>query len=270
MNHKVPAIAAGPGGKILIVWQAGDGNIRGRTLDSANNMLGTEQTYGMGTKPSVAGTSSGFVVAWQAGADVKLRAADGSGAPGMEVKVNDATHMGSQESPSVAALSDGRVGVVWVDTGAAGGAAIFVQRYSASLMPVANDQARRINDLTMSATCAQPTIVAGSNGAVPFFAAAWVNTTTNHVHARFLDGASGFLFNPVSGQSSEFQASREEGPTRGAPTVAIGGAGPYVVVGWEDNSGNANGQVCLGTGGTPPASGTCKGIFARRFPVPTN
>jgi len=264
-GHKLPAIAASQTGKVLVVWQAGDGNIRGRTVDTNGLMLGAEQTYGMGTKPSVAGTPNGFVVAWQSGADIKLKSADASGTPGMEIKVNDATHMGSQESPSVAALSDGKVAVVWVDTGSQG---VFVQRYSAALMPVANDQAKRINDLTTAA--AQPTIVAGSNGAVPFFAAAWVDTATNHVRARFLDGTGGFLFNPVSGQSSEFQASREDGPTRANPTVAIGGAGPYVIIGWEDNTGGASGQICKGTGGMPPVAGSCKGIFARRFPVPTN
>jgi hypothetical protein len=269
-NGTLPAIAAGAG-KVMIVWQAGDG-IHGRTLDPSTLMLGAEQTIaGSGsTNASVAATAAGFVVAYKNGADVKLRATDASGAPtGMEIKVNDVTHMGAQESPAVAALPDGRVAVVWIDTGAPGGAGVFVQRFDRNLVPVPMDQAKRINDLTQDATCAQSTIVSGSSGADSFFAAAWVNTTTGHVHARFIDATSGFLFNPVTGQSSEFQASRDDGPTRANPTIAIGGAGPYVAIGWEDNSGTATGTKCNGTitMGAPPAS--CKGIFARRFPVPT-
>jgi hypothetical protein len=71
------------------------------------------------------------------------------------------------------------------------------------------------------------------------------------VRARFLGGAGGFLFNNVTGQASEFQASRADGRTRDAPALAVGGAGPYVVIGWEDKT----------AGGA--------GIVARRFPLPS-
>lgn len=251
-----PSIASN-GSKVLVVWQAADG-VHGRIADTANpSMLGAEQTYGPGIKPTVAGTSSGFVVAWQSGADVKIRATDASGvATGAEIKVNDATHMGSQESPAVGSLPDGSVAVVWADTGAPG---IFVQRYAPGLMPIMGDQAKRINDITAGQPCNSPAIGAGS-GADAFFAVAWVNGTDNHVYARFLDGKGGFLFNPVDGQASEFKASRLDGTPRANPTVAVGGGGPYVAIGWEAADG---GPSPLGA----PANGAT-GIWGRRFPLP--
>jgi hypothetical protein len=64
-------------------------------------------------------------------------------------------------------------------------------------------------------------------------------------------GASGFLFNNVDGQPSEFQASLLDGRQRDNPAIAVGGSGQYIAVGWEDKS---------------PSPGA--GIVARRFPVP--
>jgi hypothetical protein len=254
-----PSIATGAGGgKLLVVWQAADG-IHGRSLNSMmpSMGLGTEQMYGPGVKPTVAGTTSGFVVAWQEGADVKIRPTDTNGvATAAATKVNDANHMGSQESPAVGSLLDGSVAVVWADTGAPG---IFVQRYAPGLMPVVGDQAKRINDAgSMGQPCHSPTIGAGS-GADAFYAVAWVNGTNNHVYGRFLDGKGGFLFNPVDGQASEFQASRADSSARANPTVAVGGAGPYVAIGWESAEG---GPSALGG----PTGGTA--IWARRFPIP--
>jgi hypothetical protein len=214
--------------------------------------------FGAGTKPTVAGTPTGFVIAWQAGADVKVRAVDGSGAGGAEQKVNDANHTGSQESPAVGSLPDGSVAVVWSDTGAPG---IFVQRYGPNLAMIAGDQAKAINDTDAGSAkkpCISPTIGVGS-GADAFYAVAWINTANNHVYARFLDGKGGFLFNPVDGQASEFQASRAESSGRANPTVAVGGAGPYVAIGWESAEG---GPSALGA----PTGGTA--IWGRRFPVP--
>jgi len=258
-GQKRPAVAVSGGGQLLVVWEA-NGDIRGRTVDpnacTAMCTLGTEQLIGSGTRPSVAGTASGFVVTWQSGADVKLRALDAMGAgAGAEIKVNDATHSGNQDSPAVAALSSGTVGVIWHDSGNGG---IFVQRYGAApgLAPVANDQGKRINDLTASDPSDEPTIVAGSGAGGPFFAAAWVDRANGHVRARFLD-ATGFLYNPVDGQTSEFQATRADADpsARHNPAVAIGGTVPYVAIGWEDNSGAATSMAE-------------KGILARRFPVP--
>ena len=80
---------------------------------------------------------------------------------------------------------------------------------------------------------------------------AWIDGPSSHVHARMLGGNSGFLFNNVNGQSTEFQASRSEGRSRANPVVAAGGSGPFVAIAWEDKT------------------ATGAGIVVRRFPLPT-
>jgi hypothetical protein len=214
---------------------------------------GTEQTLSSGganRNVVVAATPTGWVAAWESGTDVKLRALGADGSPqGGEIKVNDGTHTGNQVHPGVAALADGRVAVAWVDGGAPGAPGIFVQRYSNTLMPTAGDQTVRINDLTEADECADATVGAGSN----FFVAAWVDKKTGHVAGRLLDGTTGFLFNGVNAQQTEFQASREQGRTRLSPAVAVGGRGPFVSIAWQDDTG---------------ATATYMGIFGRRFPAP--
>jgi hypothetical protein len=66
-----------------------------------------------------------------------------------------------------------------------------------------------------------------------------------------LGGSGGFLFNPVTGLASEFQASRDDGRVRATPAVAVGGRAPFVAIAWEDR--------------TMPGAG----IVVRRFPLPS-
>ncbi|HEX7601584.1 MAG TPA: hypothetical protein VF316_08265 [Polyangiaceae bacterium] len=235
------------GAKLFIAWENG-ASVVGRGVATSGFTKDAQKSLGSGKSPVVVGTSTGWVVVYQGGSDIKLLPIDASGTPGAEVKVNDGTHTGTQEHPGVAVLPDGKIAVVWSDTGAQGGAGIFVQRFSAALAPVANDQSVRINDVTLGAQ-ATPAIAAGSN----FFVAAWVDTASGHVRARLLDGTNGFLFNSVNGQSSDFQASVIDGHTRTSPAVVVGGAAPYIAIGWEDDTGS-------------PAS--YAGVFARRFPTP--
>ncbi len=242
-------------GKLLVAWENG-ANLVAKTVDTSGNLAGgncgaacsAQKTIGAGKNAFVVGTSSGWLVAYQAGSDIKLQPFDASGNPGTEVKVNDGSHTGNQEHPGVAVLPDGKVAVVWADTGAPGGAGIFVQRFDSSLKPVAGDQTVRINAQNL-ADQSVPAVAAGSN----YFVAAWVDNASGHVRARYLDGTNGFLFNAVNGQSTDFQASIEDGHQRTNPAVVVGGAGPFVAVGWQDDTG---------------APGAYKGIFVRRFPVP--
>ncbi|MEO8877886.1 MAG: hypothetical protein ABI461_19990, partial [Polyangiaceae bacterium] len=85
------------------------------------------------------------------------------------------------------------------------------------------------------------------------FVAAWLDASSGDIRARLIGGASGFLFNNVDGQSDEFKASAEDGRQRANPTAAVGGAGPYITIGWEDTTPDAN-----------------AGIYTRRFPLPSN
>lgn len=259
-GQKRPAMAASAAGKIFVAWEA-NGEIRGRTVDpaacAAMCTLGAETLIGTGTKPSVAGTATGWVVAFQGGAAVKLRAIDGGGAAsGSEIDVSTNGHTGNQESPSVAVLpTTGVVGVIWRDSGSG---AIYAHRYTSALMPVTGETGpgAQVNDVTKADSSDEPALAAGSGAGGAYFAAAWVDRVTGHVRGRFLDGATGFLFNPVDGQVSEFQVTRTDPSTpadRHNPAIVIGGSSPYVAIGWEDNSGAGTGD---------------KGIFARRFPVP--
>ena len=92
--------------------------------------------------------------------------------------------------------------------------------------------------------------MAGSTLAGGMFVVAWLDTASNQIESRILGGSSGFLFNNVDGQDDEFQVSIAA-HARNNPTVTIGGAGQFIAYGWED--GNS----------------TLPGIYARRFPVPT-
>ena len=83
--------------------------------------------------------------------------------------------------------------------------------------------------------------------------AAWADGASGQIKARFPGGSSGFLFNNVDGQSDEFQASVDDGGShnRQNPAAVVGGSGPFVAIGWEDQA------------GTP-------GIYVRRFPLPSS
>lgn len=256
--HTLPSIASGPGGAVYVAWQAGattgPGKIVGRMY-----MAGASTPYGPQVELSsgatnqnvqVAGTSSGWVVVWQSGSDIKLRRIGMDGNPlAAEETVNDGSHSGVQDHPGVATAGDA-FAVVWADHGASGGTDIFVQRYKTDGSQVAGDQANRINNVNVDGEQTTPAI-AGSTAAGGIFVAAWVDGPSTHVRARLLGAGGGFLFNSVDGQTGEFQASLVDGHARNNPAAAIGGSGPFIAIGWED---------------LDPSK---PGIYVRRFPAPT-
>ncbi|MFX8308825.1 hypothetical protein ABTL21_19485, partial [Acinetobacter baumannii] len=72
-------------------------------------------------------------------------------------------------------------------------------------------------------------VVAAPHDAGTFYAVAWEKQDAADIVARFVDAASGFLFNSVTGQNDEFSATlADQTGTRGGPAIAIG---PYVAVG---------------------------------------
>jgi hypothetical protein len=243
----VPSIAAGSRDRLFVAWEdTGLGKIAGRTL-SPPSTLGNQNdiSTGNGNKGvSVAATSTGWVAVWQSGTGIKLRVVNEDGTPqGSEQPVNESGSVG--ERPRVASLPDGRYAVTW-----SAGGDIFVQRYDKGGAKIAGDQASAINDVVTDGNQITPSIGATS-AAGGSYAVAWLDGASNHIRARMLGGSSGFLFNNVNGQSSEFQASRFEGHPRANPAVAAGGSGPFIAIAWEDKS-----------DATP-------GIFVRRFPLPT-
>jgi hypothetical protein len=243
----VPSLAAGPSDRLFIAWEdAGQGKIAGRTL-APPSTLGNQNDISTGTGNkgvSVAATSSGWVAVWQSGTGIKLRVVNADGTPqGSEQTVNDSGSV--NERPRVASLSDGRFAVTW-----SSGGDVFVQRYDATGAKIPGDQASPVNDVVTDGDQITPAI-AGTPAAGGSYTVAWLDVSSNHIHARHLGGTAGFLFNNVNGQSSEFQASRTESRTRANPAVAAGGSGPFVGIAWEDKS------------------GTGAGIVARRFPLPS-
>jgi hypothetical protein len=252
----LPAIASGPGGAALLVWQSGSavgpGKIIGRTFTPPSTLSTpvTLSSSSTSSRAQVAATSTGWVVTWSDGTNVKgIQVGSNGAASGSEFTVNDATHHGTQDHPAVAGIDMGRFAVAWEDHGASDGGDIFVQRYDASGTAVAGDQANAINDTTNGAEQTQPAM-AGSTLAGGMFVVAWLDTASNQIESRIVGGSSGFLFNNVDGQDDEFQVSIAS-HARNNPTVTIGGSGQYIAYGWEDGD------------------ATVPGIYARRFPVPT-
>lgn len=242
-----PSIAAGPGDHLFIAWEdAGQGKIAGRTL-APPSTLGNQNDLSTGTGNkgvSVAATPTGWVAVWQSGTGVKLRVINQDGTPqGSEQTVNEAGTV--SERPRVASLSDGRFAVTWN-----AGGDIFVQRYDAKGVKVAGDQTTAVNDIVKDGDQTTPS-VAGTPAAGGSYAVVWLDASSSHVRGRMLGGSSGFLFNNVTGQSSEYQASSADGRTRANPVVVAGGSGPFIAIAWEDNS------------------ATGSGIVARRFPLPS-
>ncbi len=258
--QEAPSVAAGPGGALLIAWQDSSGPNQGKIFartftPGTPGVLGSQleiSTGGQNRNAKVAAANGRWVIVWESGTDVKLRVIDANGTPsGGDQNVNDATlHQGTQDHPGVAVLSDGRFAVAWCDHGAPGGADVFLQRYDRNLVKVPGDQTVRINSAVVDGDQTAPSIAA-STGAGGSYVVAWLDAASSQVRARFVGGASGFLFNNVDGQSDDFQASLATGRKRANPVVAAGGAG-LVVVGWDDVTGDA-------TGGT----------YGRRFPPPS-
>jgi hypothetical protein len=251
--QSAPSMAASANGVLFVAWQdTSSGEILGRTYNPAadgGTGLGTQNTLSTGTgneNVQVAATPTGWIAVWDDSTEIKMRVISSTGTPsGGEIAVNGPSHTGTQDHPGVAVLGDGRAAVVWCDHGSTSGD-IFVQRYDATLTAVAGDQATAVNDVVTAGEQASPAI-AGSSAAGGSFVAAWLDLSTGDVRGAVLGGSSGYLFDPIDGNATEFKASATVDPTRENPVVAIGGAGPWVAIGWDDGT----------------------SIYARRFPTST-
>lgn len=238
-----PRVAIGPGGVALVVWSQ-NGDIKGRTVDAAGT-LGTEVTIATGKGPKVAGNASGWVVAYEgsgAGDDdgIFMKKVSASGTAGAETLVNAKT-AGAQDQPDVSLRADGRLLVTFHSD-----SDVYFQRFDASGAAVAGDQGAPLN----SSTAGEQANPAAATGAGDYFVVAWENQATGEIWARYVGGSSGFVFNSVNGQNSDFLASASSASgARRKPSVAVGGDG-WIVMAWEDQSPSHT------------------GIFLRRFPLP--
>jgi hypothetical protein len=243
--QQAPSIAAGAD-RLFIAWEdAGQGKIVGRTFTPPAT-LGSQNDISTGTgntHPQVASIMNRWVTTWRSGTGIKVRVINTDGTPSGGEQVVNGSGAGA-DGGKIAVLPDGRFAVVWST-----GGDIFLQRFDAKGQPIAGDQAQPLNDLVIEGDQTQPTI-ASTPTAGGSYVVAWHDASTGHIRARVVGGSSGFLFNNVNGQSSEFQASREDGRSRAHPILAVGGAGPFIAIGWEDRS------------------ATGAGVVVRRFPLP--
>jgi hypothetical protein len=250
--QSLPTMAANASGLLFIAWQdESSGAVRGRTFNPGNASLGQQREISNGAnnkRVQIASNGSGWIAVWESGQDIKARAIGADGTPlATEQKVNDASHSGVQAHPSVAGLPDGRFAIAWNDRNSTD---IFVQRYGADTRPIGGDQTTHVNDVVFEGDQSAPFIASGPQ-AGGSYVIAWVDGASGHVRARLAGGSTGFLFNSVDAQAGEFQASSADGRTRANPTVAVGGSGPFIAIGWEDTT-----------------SATTSGVYARRFPAP--
>ncbi len=251
-KQSAPSMAASSSGLLFIAWQDEDSHtVRGRTFNPQNNAVGQQVEISTGANNgnvAIASNGAGWVAVWESGQDVKVRALGADGTPlATEQRVNDSSHSGVQQHPSVAGLSDGRFAVAWNDRGSTD---IFVQRFGSDTKPIAGDQQTHVNNVVSDGDQNSP-VIAASPAIGGSYVAAWVDAASSQVRARLLGGSAGFLFNSVDGQDSEFAASIATGRKRTSPTIAVGGAGPNIAIGWEDDA------------------STDPGIYGRRFPLPT-
>lgn len=232
-------VAAGPSSTALVVWEQ-DGRIFGRTFDGQDPGTDTITISDNGAGPRVAGSSKGWVVTYQGagGGDddaVLMRRVSAALDVGDSLRVNEAT-AGAQDQSDVATTSDGSVAVVYRS-----GGDVYLQRFSPTDAALGEDAATPVH-ASDGGEQAAPAIQAGSSG--DFFVLAWQSDSS--IRARFAGRSSGFLFNNVTGQNEDFEASVGAASPR-APAVA---AGDFIAIGWEDQGGPVPGMV------------------ARRFPLP--
>jgi hypothetical protein len=232
------AIAAGPAGQALVVWEQG-----GQVLARKFNGTTFEDQFvvaGAGSSPAVAGAASGWAIAY-AGAGtgdadgIFLSRVSSSGTVADAVLVNAKT-AGVQDQPAVAVLTDGSLGVAFRS-----GDDVLFQRYDASGSALADDQASPIHS-EASGSQGSPICAAGPSGG--FYVVAWESGA--EVRARFAGKDASFLFNALTGQNGDFSVSAGAVAPKG-PAIAVA---DQVVFGWTD------------LGASVP------GIFIRAFPLP--
>lgn len=247
--------AATSGAKLLIAYQddASGGAIWARTYTpGATPVLGTDRQISEGSgnrRVTMAALTTGWLLAWESNGDIWFRLVNDDGNPqGAAARVNESTD-GVQERPRVASLADGRFAIVWSDK-RAGNADVYMQRYTSSAGKVSADQSKPINDAVTEGDQLTPA-VAGIDAAGGSYIVVWHDVNSGHVRGRFMGGTTGSLPNYLTGQTTEFQASRDDAHTRANPQVVFGGAGPSIAVGWEDKT-----------------SGAKPGIYVRRIPGP--
>ena len=230
----------------MVTWTGRDGSgngngIKAQVFNASGAKVGGEftvntQVLGDQDHRAIASLPNGFVVTWDdpngdgtgnTGVKAQIFNIDAQGnavAAGGEILVNTAT-AGTQKTPSVTALSDGRFVVAWEDNNVAD---IKARIFNANGQPATGELP--INSTTTGAQGA-PTITALGTG----FVAVWVDFSGlggdfsgPSIKARIFD-ASGV------GQGNDFLVNTITQGTQIQPVVTMLGNGDFVVA-WTDNS----------------------------------
>jgi len=264
-----PRIARNGTGAFVVVWQSRlqDGSasgIYGRRYDAAGTALGPEfqvNTYTTGDQvsPAVALDSMGqFVVVWQSSLQdgslngIYAQRYNGSGAAvGSEFRVNAYT-TSEQADPSVDYDGSGSFVVAW-DSGCGGTypctgqdgeyAGIFAQRYTAAGAPSGTEF--RVNTYTRDYQ-SYPVIGKADAGN---FVVAWQSYQEGSGQGPFSYGITNQRYTSAGAKSGQdVQANSYTSGDQASPTLAVNGAGNFVVV-WESATQDGSGY----------------GIFAQRY-----
>lgn len=259
----------------FIAWQDDSGHIYGRTYTpsgtgACSSTLGAQTLLSSSASnthasvvgvPSVVSGSPGWVVAWESGGEVVIRAIGQDGTP---VPNRPTVTLGLGTAPTAAAVpGTSNYAVAWANALPNESSAIFAWRFGAGsvgidMAPFQISQSSNGNELTP--------FVAGSPAAGGSYVITWVDQGGNQeVRARLLaqgaidekspdaGGPPTFLSNAIDGTTGEFVVSDTAMRTRVSPTVTVEGASPgYMAFGWADNT----------------STGTF-GILGRRFPLPS-
>ena len=211
-----PAVAAGPGGDFLVVWEKDYGGLQARLVDADGHPRGSdfEVTPTDTLFPAAAQAGSGgFVVVWpdDDAPGMRARRLDASGtAIGSEIAVSTL----SGDYPAVAADAAGNFVVVWEGNGVTG------RRFDASGAPLAPEFS------VTTGSARWPVVARDANG----FVVAWEGEDDDSygVFARRYDAAG-------AAQGGVFQVNAHTTGSQGenGPGVAMGADGGFVVV-WQD------------------------------------
>jgi streptogramin lyase len=233
------AVASSPAGDFFVVWESGPGPsmyIRGRSFDATGAPAGAEFPIGSapGSRPEVAASTSGFVVAWNDTATETIVAQrfDPSGAPqGTEFQVSSSTADLQQDDPQIAMGADGDFVIVWTAFDDEEEDNVFGRRFDAAGTPLGADF--QVSTATESFEVSSD-VALDASGA---FVVVWEHETFDgfrYAYARLYDGAGTVLGSP-------FLLTGEQGE---CPSVGRDAGGAFVAT-WINLADNANNEVLV-------------------------
>jgi large repetitive protein len=252
-----PAVAMDGSGNVVIVYQSrgqdnADGNwgIYARTANATLSNINAElrvntTTLNAQTAPTVAGGTSGFVIAWQSAAQdgsgtgiYAQRFNASGGTVGGEVRINTTT-AGDQSAPSLAMNTAGEFTVAWQSASQDGsGWAVVARCFDAAGNALGNEV---LVNTTSAGDQTDPSVALTSDSR---FAVTWTSVGQDNadgkagVYLRAFDGSGSAL-------SDETLVNAATADVQSTPSVGIASDGRMVAV-WQSNRQDGNGYGVFG------------------------